>query len=64
MSQFHALQITAVDQLTPNAVALTFDIPEHLKEAFTFKAGQYITLKHEVNGKELRRAYSISSAPS
>ncbi|WP_421804557.1 2Fe-2S iron-sulfur cluster-binding protein [Flagellimonas sp.] len=64
MSQFHALQITAVDQLTPNAVALTFDIPEPLKEAFTFKAGQYITLKHEVNGKELRRAYSISSAPS
>ena len=34
MSQFHALKIAAVDQLTPNAVALTFDIPNELKEAF------------------------------
>lgn len=64
MSHFHALQIAAVDQLTPNAVALTFDIPENLKEAFRFKAGQYITIKHSLNGKELRRAYSISSPPS
>lgn len=64
MSHFHALQITAVDRLTPNAVALTFNIPEDLKEDYSFKAGQYITLKHTLNGKELRRAYSISSPPS
>jgi len=64
MSQFHALKIAAVDKLTPNSVALTFDIPENLKDKFSFKAGQYITLKHQLNGKELRRAYSISSPPS
>ena len=64
MSHFHALKIAAVDRLTPNAVALTFDIPENLKEAYRFKAGQYITLKHTLDGKELRRAYSISSPPS
>ena len=64
MSESHALKIAAVDKLTPNAVALTFDIPENLKEVYSFKAGQYITLKHELNGKELRRAYSISSPPS
>lgn len=64
MSASHALKIAAVDQLTPNAVALTFDIPENLKEAFAFQAGQYITIKHKINGKELRRAYSISSPPS
>ncbi|MCK0161173.1 ferredoxin--NADP reductase [Allomuricauda sp. F6463D] len=64
MSDFHALTIAAVDKLTPNAVALTFDIPENLKDAFSFKAGQYITIKHQLNGKELRRAYSISSPPS
>ncbi|MBA4745359.1 MAG: ferredoxin--NADP reductase [Muricauda sp.] len=64
MSHFHALTIAAVDQLTPNAVALTFDVPENLKEAYRFKAGQYITLKHKLNGQELRRAYSISTPPS
>ncbi|WP_420603467.1 FAD-binding oxidoreductase [Flagellimonas sp.] len=64
MSDFHALKISSVDALTPNAVALTFEIPDNLKEAFSFTAGQYITLKHKVNGQEVRRAYSISSAPS
>lgn len=64
MSDFHALKISAVDALTPNSVALSFEIPENLKETFAFTAGQYITIKHEVNGEELRRAYSISSAPS
>ncbi len=64
MSDFHSLKIAAVDALTPNAVALTFEIPDGLKDTFTFTAGQYITLKHMVNGEEVRRAYSISSAPS
>ncbi|TAI47521.1 ferredoxin--NADP reductase [Flagellimonas allohymeniacidonis] len=64
MSDFHALKVVSKEQLTPNAVSLTFEIPENLKETFSFTAGQYITLKHQVNGEELRRAYSISSAPS
>ena len=64
MSEFHALKISAVDRLTPNAVALTFEVPENLKNTFAFKAGQYITLKHQLDGQELRRAYSISSPPS
>ena len=64
MSDFHPLKIASADILTPSAVALTFDIPENLQQNFAFKAGQYITLKHTVNGQELRRAYSISSPPS
>lgn len=64
MSDSHALQITAVEPLTPNAVALTFEVPENLKNIYSFEAGQYITIKHHLNGQELRRAYSISSAPS
>ncbi|KQC30584.1 ferredoxin--NADP reductase [Flagellimonas eckloniae] len=64
MSDFHALKISAVDALTPNSVALTFDVPQDLKSFFDFTAGQYITIRHKVNGEELRRAYSISSAPS
>ncbi len=64
MSDSHTLQITAVEPLTPNSVALTFKVPENLKDIYTFEAGQYITIKHQLNGQELRRAYSISSAPS
>ena len=64
MSDFHKLTVASVDSLTPNSVSLTFDIPANLIEVFSFSAGQYITIKHLVNGKEVRRAYSISSTPS
>jgi len=49
--------------LTPNAVAISFAIPESLIDTFSFSAGQYITIKHKIDGKEVRRAYSISSSP-
>src|SRR5690606_39658112 len=64
MSEFHALTVASVEPLTPNAVALTFEIPDSLRETYAFKAGQYITIKYRGNGQELRRAYSISCAPS
>ncbi len=64
MSDFHALKVASVDALTPNAVALSFDVPTELRETFAFLPGQYITLKKEMDHKEVRRAYSISSAPS
>ena len=62
MSEFHPLRVVDVERLTPNSVAISFEIPEELKQTFAFKAGQYITIKHEAEGTEIRRAYSISSA--
>ncbi len=64
MSDFHSLKVVQVSKLTSNAVAISFEIPEELKPVFTFKAGQYITIRHKINGEEVRRAYSISSSPS
>ncbi|MEL6974426.1 MAG: ferredoxin--NADP reductase [Bacteroidota bacterium] len=64
MSDFHPLTITSKKPLTPNSVALTFDVPSTLKDTFSYTAGQYITLKQDINGEEVRRAYSLSSAPS
>ncbi|MBF8148991.1 ferredoxin--NADP reductase [Winogradskyella sp. F6397] len=64
MSQFHSLTIKSIDKVTDNSVAITFDIPEHLKEKFSFKAGQYITLKTTINGEDIRRDYSICASQS
>jgi ring-1,2-phenylacetyl-CoA epoxidase subunit PaaE len=64
MSHFYPLTISAVERQTPKSVAITFSVPEQLSETFSFKAGQYITIKHMHDGAELRRAYSICSAPS
>lgn len=63
MADFHSLVVKHIKKLTPSSVAITFDIPKDLIQTFKFEAGQYITIKKEVKGKELRRAYSISSSP-
>ncbi|WP_419213257.1 FAD-binding oxidoreductase [Maribacter sp. X9] len=63
MSHFHPLTVKNIKKLTPTSVAVTFAIPKELAQTFTFTAGQYITIKTEIKGKELRRAYSISSSP-
>ncbi len=64
LNTFHTLTISEVKQETPNSVSIRFIIPDNLKEAFLFKAGQYITIRHQSNGNEIRRAYSICSHPS
>jgi ring-1,2-phenylacetyl-CoA epoxidase subunit PaaE len=63
MSHFHQLTVKHIKKLTPTSVAVTFSIPKELTQTFSFTAGQYITIKKEIKGKELRRAYSISSSP-
>ncbi|NNL03070.1 MAG: ferredoxin--NADP reductase [Eudoraea sp.] len=63
MSDFYSLTIDKISRLTPNSVAVSFAIPKELENIFVFEAGQYITIKHKINGEEVRRAYSISSSP-
>ncbi|MCK7589547.1 ferredoxin--NADP reductase [Subsaxibacter sp. CAU 1640] len=63
MSQFHKLTINDITKETDACVTISFQVPSDLKTTFEFKAGQYITLKSTVNGKELRRDYSICSSP-
>ena len=48
---------------TSDAVSLVFDIPEQLKNKFKYRAGQFVTLFLEIDGEEVRRSYSIPSAP-
>ena len=62
MSQFFTLKVKQIERLTPNAVAISLEVPSELKDDFQFIAGQYITIRHSLDGEEVRRAYSISSA--
>ncbi|WCO01625.1 ferredoxin--NADP reductase [Psychroserpens ponticola] len=63
MSKFHSLKIKNLERITEESIAISFDIPEHLKTDFAFKSGQYITLKTIINGNEIRRDYSLCSSP-
>jgi ring-1,2-phenylacetyl-CoA epoxidase subunit PaaE len=60
---FHSLPVVDKRSETGRAVVLTFEVPEARRPDFRFLAGQHIALKARVGGEELRRTYSISSAP-
>jgi ring-1,2-phenylacetyl-CoA epoxidase subunit PaaE len=61
--RFHELEIAAVRSETPDAVAISFAIPEDLSDTFAFVPGQYLTLRADVGGRDMRRSYSICSTP-
>ena len=63
MSAFHKLTIKNIKRETDKAISIAFEIPENIKNNFAFKAGQYITLKTEINGNEIRRDYSLCVSP-
>ncbi|WP_462252278.1 1,2-phenylacetyl-CoA epoxidase subunit PaaE [Ekhidna sp.] len=63
MAKFHTLSVKEITRPTEESVAVTFDIPEDLREEFSFIQGQHITLKKDINGEDTRRSYSICSCP-
>lgn len=60
---FNSLKVSKITTETADTVSVSFEIPADLKEAYQYKQGQYLTLKFNINGKEERRAYSMSSSP-
>ncbi|MDX5403135.1 MAG: 2Fe-2S iron-sulfur cluster-binding protein [Rhodobacterales bacterium] len=60
---FHDLTIREVRHETPDSVAISFDVPEALTDAFAWVPGQYLTLRATVDGQDIRRSYSIASLP-
>ncbi|MGN6610229.1 MAG: 1,2-phenylacetyl-CoA epoxidase subunit PaaE [Angustibacter sp.] len=61
---FNPLRLSEIDHLTNSAVRLTFDVPAELADAYRYAPGQHLTLRTTVDGEEVRRSYSICSAPS
>ena len=62
-AHFHALRVAEIVPETAEANSIRFEIPPALRDAFAFKAGQHLTLKAEIGGEELRRNYSLCTAP-
>ncbi|QNK74497.1 phenylacetate-CoA oxygenase/reductase subunit PaaK [Variovorax sp. PAMC28562] len=56
---FHPLRVRAVEPDTQEAVVVSFDVPAELREVFGFTQGQYLTLRTDIDGQDLRRSYSI-----
>ena len=63
MFSFHPLKIESIERIADDAVCVTLNIPAALRAVFNFHAGQYVTIRREINGREERRTYSIATAP-
>jgi ring-1,2-phenylacetyl-CoA epoxidase subunit PaaE len=60
---FHALRVAEIVRETEDANSIRFEVPDALKSAFAFKAGQHLTLRADIGGEEVRRNYSLCVAP-
>jgi len=60
---FHALRVAEIVPETSEANSIRFAIPADLRDKFAFKAGQHLTLRATINGDEVRRNYSLCTAP-
>ncbi|TRX40412.1 ferredoxin--NADP reductase [Flavobacterium restrictum] len=63
MPSFLKLTIKEVKRETKDAVSVLFNVPEEFKTNYTFVAGQYLNIRLTLDNQEIRRAYSICSAP-
>ncbi len=61
-TEFYSLTIQSVEKLTKDAVALTFDVPDSLKDTFQYIQGQHLTLKETIAEQDVRRSYSICNS--
>ena len=60
---FHALRVAEIVPETPEANSIRFEVPPDLQDRFAFRAGQHLTLRARIGGEEVRRNYSLCTAP-
>ena len=63
-AKFHHLEVAEVHRLTDDAVEVTFDVPDTLADDYAYLPGQYVAIRATLDGKELRRSYSLCRPPS
>ena len=63
MSGFYSLKIANVRRETADSVSICFDVPADVADKFSFRPGQHLTVRQQINGDEVRRNYSVCVAP-
>jgi len=63
-TSFHPLPVAGVERLTEDSLAITFQVPEPLRAAYAFRAGQHVTVELPADGAQVRRSYSVCSTPA
>jgi ring-1,2-phenylacetyl-CoA epoxidase subunit PaaE len=63
-ARFHELEVAAVRPLTADSIEVTFAVPPELQGEYDYLPGQYVALRTEVDGHQVRRSYSICRPPT
>ena len=63
MAEFFNLKVADIYKETEDTSVITFDVPSDLQKVFSFRQGQHLTLKADINGEDVRRSYSLCSSP-
>jgi ring-1,2-phenylacetyl-CoA epoxidase subunit PaaE len=63
-ARFHTLSVAEVRPLTEDSIEVTFAVPEHLEGEFDYYPGQHVALRREIDGREVRRSYSLCRIPT
>src|SRR4051812_13947009 len=61
---FPPLRVAEIVAETAEANSIRFEIPPELRDEFAFRAGQHLTLRATIDGEEVRRNYSLCTAPA
>ncbi|MDN6410970.1 MAG: FAD-binding oxidoreductase, partial [Yaniella sp.] len=62
-ARFNALNVSEIRKLTDEAIEVAFAIPEELLDDYNYVPGQYVALRADIDGEEVRRSYSICAEP-
>src|SRR5690625_2924043 len=62
-ARFNALSVTEIRKLTDDAIEVAFAIPHELIDDYNYVPGQYVALRADIDGEEVRRSYSICAEP-
>lgn len=61
--KFHPLRVRDVIAETADTGSVVLEIPHELRDAFAYRAGQFVTLRVTISGERHLRSYSMSSSP-
>jgi ring-1,2-phenylacetyl-CoA epoxidase subunit PaaE len=63
MLKFHPLRVAQVQPQAEEAIAVSLEVPADLAAEYRGAPGQHVVLRTSLEGEEVRRTYSLVSAP-
>jgi ring-1,2-phenylacetyl-CoA epoxidase subunit PaaE len=63
MRKYHLLTVTELQNETPDSVRVALRVPDDARKEFEFLPGQHLPMQISIDGKPVRRTYSICSLP-